>query len=390
MTKKKTKSQQAIVTGNFGRHATSATGHDERDSEARLLTRIAGALSSQPTHSTFAAGTRGTGKSTERSLEKDLSNHNKYCHFCQHVKVRSSSMLACGNYECSRRYCEQCLLIHLNENATEQLSEGWSVVAGKVCVVSGGGWRRGRLIVVCEATLTCWQLRWFCPICRNKCCCAKSECSSNHRHCKAFRYRLCRAQKAQKRLSSQSGSGSKKARGADMQHQATFVKGMDKGAATASTVKEEDRAEACAANPFFVQEQEEFGDEQLDFGDSLCGEGMAQRNDKQDEAGDLRLWDSGDAGDDKEQMFASSVLELEHVIPGALTEHEADEDFEEAKWLRSTLEGLGSSPSLLEEDGLKEEGTDESGMKALGSSFLERFQSELKPRRGCTVIYDYV
>ena len=41
-------------------------------------------------------------------------------------------MLACGNYECSRRYCEQCLLIHLNENATEQPSEGWSIVAGKV------------------------------------------------------------------------------------------------------------------------------------------------------------------------------------------------------------------------------------------------------------------
>jgi hypothetical protein len=37
------------------------------------------------------------------------TKHNKYCHFCQHVKVRASGMLACCNKDCTRRFCEHCL-----------------------------------------------------------------------------------------------------------------------------------------------------------------------------------------------------------------------------------------------------------------------------------------
>jgi hypothetical protein len=63
-------------------------------------------------------------------------NHNKYCHFCQHVKVRASSMLACENQECSRRFCEHCLLTHLGEDVDPMSSDAWSMVNGKVIVMS--------------------------------------------------------------------------------------------------------------------------------------------------------------------------------------------------------------------------------------------------------------
>ncbi len=42
--------------------------------------------------------------------EDEEGKHNKYCHFCQHVKLRSSAMLACSNRGCSRRFCEHCLV----------------------------------------------------------------------------------------------------------------------------------------------------------------------------------------------------------------------------------------------------------------------------------------
>jgi hypothetical protein len=44
----------------------------------------------------------------------DGSAHNKYCHFCQHIKVkRASSMIACENRGCNRRFCEHCLNTHV-------------------------------------------------------------------------------------------------------------------------------------------------------------------------------------------------------------------------------------------------------------------------------------
>jgi hypothetical protein len=79
------------------------------------------------------------------------ANHNKYCHFCQHVKVikpllmfmylgrislqlqvRASSMLACQNPECCRRFCEHCLVTHLNEDVDPMSSCAWSLLDGKV------------------------------------------------------------------------------------------------------------------------------------------------------------------------------------------------------------------------------------------------------------------
>jgi len=102
-------------------------------------------------------------------------NHNKYCHFCQHVKVRASSMLACGNQECSRRFCEHCLLTHLNDDVDPMSSDAWSMLDGKPI--------------------------WNCPICRKKCCCSVNSCELSHRHCKAYRYRRRRAELASKRLS---------------------------------------------------------------------------------------------------------------------------------------------------------------------------------------------
>lgn len=101
-------------------------------------------------------------------------NHNKYCHFCQHVKVRASSMLACENQECSRRFCEHCLLTHLGEDVDPMSSDAWTMVNGKAC--------------------------WNCPICRSKCCCSVTECTATHRHCKAYRYRRRRAELALKRM----------------------------------------------------------------------------------------------------------------------------------------------------------------------------------------------
>mmetsp|Transcript_20869 Transcript_20869/g.57443 ORF Transcript_20869/g.57443 Transcript_20869/m.57443 type:complete len:344 (+) Transcript_20869:174-1205(+) len=38
------------------------------------------------------------------------SRHSKYCHFCQHIK---SSMLACGNPQCTFKFCRHCLSVHL-------------------------------------------------------------------------------------------------------------------------------------------------------------------------------------------------------------------------------------------------------------------------------------
>ena len=57
---------------------------------------------------------------------------SRYCHFCQHVKVRASSMLACENHECSRRFCEHCLLTHLGEDVNPMSSDAWTMVDGKV------------------------------------------------------------------------------------------------------------------------------------------------------------------------------------------------------------------------------------------------------------------
>jgi hypothetical protein len=118
-------------------------------------------------NSTPSGGALGYGEA-----ESPDGKHNKYCHFCQHVKVkRATSMLACENAECARRFCEHCLKTHLS-NVVPSDGKGISEqVDGK----------------------------WLCPICRKVCCCAIQSCEKQHRHCKAYRYRQRRAQQAAKR-----------------------------------------------------------------------------------------------------------------------------------------------------------------------------------------------
>jgi hypothetical protein len=48
------------------------------------------------------------------NADDDDAKHNKYCHFCQHVKLRASAMLACSNKGCARRFCEHCLVNQVN------------------------------------------------------------------------------------------------------------------------------------------------------------------------------------------------------------------------------------------------------------------------------------
>ena len=106
------------------------------------------------------------------------AKHNKYCHFCQHVKVRASGMLACCNKDCTRRFCEHCLSKSIGDDVNPQTSSAW---------VNG---------------------QWHCPVCRKLCCCAIGDCDKNHRHCKAYRYRVRRAeQQAVKRAGANSESG---------------------------------------------------------------------------------------------------------------------------------------------------------------------------------------
>eukprot|EP00960_Hanusia_phi_P067709 766683-Hanusia_phi.AAC.9 len=92
------------------------------------------------------------------------------------MQVRASSMLACGNQECSRRFCEHCLLTHLNDDVDPMSSDAWSMLDGKVNL---------RLLLACP----------------KKCCCSVNSCELSHRHCKAYRYRRRRAELASKRLS---------------------------------------------------------------------------------------------------------------------------------------------------------------------------------------------
>ena len=113
-----------------------------------------------------------------RSAGPQAAKHNKYCHFCQHVKVRASGMLACCNKDCTRRFCEHCLSKSIGDDVNPQTSAAW---------VNG---------------------QWHCPVCRKLCCCAIGDCDKNHRHCKAYRYRVRRAeQQAVKRAGTTGGEG---------------------------------------------------------------------------------------------------------------------------------------------------------------------------------------
>jgi hypothetical protein len=123
------KTQQDHSTGHFrAAHTTSPA--------ARSLQEAAGATGGggAPVLAGGAVGDEAAGD----------GKHNKYCHFCQHVKVkRATSMLACENSECARRFCDHCLKTHFNN----VMCDGKSVHE----LVDG---------------------KWTCPICRKVCCCA--------------------------------------------------------------------------------------------------------------------------------------------------------------------------------------------------------------------------
>ena len=98
--------------------------------------------------------------------KEPTKGHDKYCHFCQHVKI---NMLACTATGCTHRYCIYCLGVHLGDGTEPSTSQAWS------------------------------EGKWTCPTCRAVCCCSATECTRNHRHCKAYRYRLRRADAANMR-----------------------------------------------------------------------------------------------------------------------------------------------------------------------------------------------
>mmetsp|Transcript_22098 Transcript_22098/g.45033 ORF Transcript_22098/g.45033 Transcript_22098/m.45033 type:complete len:183 (+) Transcript_22098:99-647(+) len=64
----------------------------------------------------------------------NAKTHDKYCHFCQHVKV---SMLACEAQFCTHRFCTYCLSVHLGDDVSPD----------------GVAWKDGK---------------WNCPTCRSE------------------------------------------------------------------------------------------------------------------------------------------------------------------------------------------------------------------------------
>lgn len=70
--------------------------------------------------------------------------------------------LACSFF---RRFCEHCLKVHL------------------ACLTAEDA-----------GALSPTDENWSCPVCRKTCCCSISDCSQDHRHCKAYRYRRRRAE----------------------------------------------------------------------------------------------------------------------------------------------------------------------------------------------------
>lgn len=144
-------------------------------------------------------------------------------------------MLACCNKDCTRRFCEHCLSKSIGDDVNPQTSAAW---------VNG---------------------QWHCPVCRKLCCCAIGDCDKNHRHCKAYRYRVRRAeQQAVKRAGTTGGGEGTSPRDTAQGEGATSCSGVkaeqaveisdDKGASqeTAAAVREaiaQAKSTAMAAEP---------------------------------------------------------------------------------------------------------------------------------------------
>ena len=139
-------------------------GEDPSDSSSRK--DVAGSVHRVSSPSNAPPASSSTNLSRCSGGKEHGKGHDKYCHFCQHVKI---NMLACTTHGCTHRYCIYCLGVHLGDDTEPSTSKAWA---------SG---------------------EWTCPTCRGMCCCSSTECSRGHRHCKAFRYRLRRADAAKMR-----------------------------------------------------------------------------------------------------------------------------------------------------------------------------------------------
>lgn len=107
--------------------------------------------------------------------------YNKYCHFCQHVKNKSAdSMFTCQT--CPRRFCGDCLKVHLVPKVAED-----------------------------HGMLPPSDKNWSCSVCSKSCCCSLVWCTHEHRHCKAYRYRRRRADKARSESSASGSTAGKRA-----------------------------------------------------------------------------------------------------------------------------------------------------------------------------------
>eukprot|EP00292_Cryptomonas_paramecium_P003019 CAMPEP_0113701698 /NCGR_PEP_ID=MMETSP0038_2-20120614/24732_1 /TAXON_ID=2898 /ORGANISM="Cryptomonas paramecium" /LENGTH=641 /DNA_ID=CAMNT_0000625645 /DNA_START=78 /DNA_END=1999 /DNA_ORIENTATION=+ /assembly_acc=CAM_ASM_000170 len=149
-------------------------GHFFESEDSGALTELTNDISQQleQVDSPSAAQDSKSNASADSSSKQgaEESQHDKYCHFCQHVKAKASSMLCCSSKSCPRRFCENCLIKQLGEKCPQASDPQIS--------------------------------SWKCPICRKSCCCAQTSCTQNHRHCKAYRYRQRRAENSVKKSQS--------------------------------------------------------------------------------------------------------------------------------------------------------------------------------------------
>mmetsp|Transcript_74685 Transcript_74685/g.112542 ORF Transcript_74685/g.112542 Transcript_74685/m.112542 type:complete len:420 (+) Transcript_74685:145-1404(+) len=334
------------------------------------------------------------------------ANHNKYCHFCQHVKVRASSMLACENQECCRRFCEHCLMTHLNEDVDPMSSDAWEMVNGKPV--------------------------WYCPICRNKCCCSVSDCTDDHRHCKAYRYRRRRAELASKRMAAVADKrGGKKTIKVKAPIRPTLeltTKNSDSDstespttwpASASSTVSQWSAAETEVGDAHSHSSEDEVV-EKVATQDSLASavwtaepraaapstaSEVFVREQAVKEVSDFcSIWDTGDqddevveeAEDDPEDSFRG-MYGMMCAGTGDLEEEgfncmSSEVDVDETQWLRRTYETVYNPVArqralnaLVSGIGA---GKRQEGMESMEQ--LATFSAPAQPARKCTVMYDFV
>lgn len=293
-------------------------------------------------------------------------------------------------------------MTHLNENVDPMSSDAWEIVNGKPV--------------------------WYCPICRNKCCCSVSDCTDDHRHCKAYRYRRRRAELASKRMAAVADKrGVKKVPKTKNPVRPTLdlaTKASDSEttsspvswpASACSTVSAWSAADTEAGEPHSHSSEDET-EKQGPTQDSLATAMWASEASASSRGAFLSaeahskevndfcsIWDTGDQGD---YMADEAEDDPEDSFPGIYGmmcgQGEEDEekfhsvgtgsvDVDEAQWLRRTYETVYNPVArqralnaLVSGIGAKKpEGVE--SMEQLAS-----FTAPSQPARKCTVMYDFV